>query len=293
MNTNGYRVKSLKEDDEDSKSRRKRRSKNDPIGRDFKCSVCNKTYLSEPAMNSHKKAKHSDICKDLKRGRGRPRKNPISPLEKAINSQNFGDLFFEKVIRKKEINEEFDIYEQIQLNLKNLYQMYYPTIFSKLASASEHNIGRILNEKEALIKILNNNTNEANLTNEEENRITDPKLSCDIIMSRYLFELKDKVNLQYFQFAFKFIILFREAINLYKPAFLKAEDKLSNENSYFTEENNAESVPDMCNEFITEFMENNQYFGLDQEELIEIIQHFCHWLFQNGYTTSRLALLNN
>lgn len=38
----------------------KRRSKNDSEGRNFKCNLCEKSYLSYPALYTHKKTKHPD-----------------------------------------------------------------------------------------------------------------------------------------------------------------------------------------------------------------------------------------
>lgn len=60
---------------------------------------------------------------------------------------------------------------------------------------------------------------------------------------------------------------------------------------YYTQHNNSEGLPDLCNDFITDFMEPKEYFGMDTMELIEIIQHLCHWLFIKNYTTSRLTLV--
>lgn len=54
---------------------RHRRSKNELEGRIFFCD-CGKSYLSQPALNNHKKTKHPEIHvgNGEKRGRGRPRK---------------------------------------------------------------------------------------------------------------------------------------------------------------------------------------------------------------------------
>lgn len=58
--------------------KRQRRSKNDTDGRNFKCSHCGKSYLSQPALTNHIKSKHKQDDPDfIKRGRGRPRKNVI------------------------------------------------------------------------------------------------------------------------------------------------------------------------------------------------------------------------
>jgi hypothetical protein len=55
--------------------RKKRRSKNDPEGRLYKCEECGKSYLSIPALTCHKKTKHNFGVGGEKKGRGRPRKN--------------------------------------------------------------------------------------------------------------------------------------------------------------------------------------------------------------------------
>ena len=41
------------------KKKQKRRSKNDVHGRDYKCTFCDKTYLSYPALYTHMKNKHA------------------------------------------------------------------------------------------------------------------------------------------------------------------------------------------------------------------------------------------
>ena len=64
----------------DKKAKGKRRSKNDIEGRIFKCSHCDKTYLSYPALYTHIKTKHSNQNDGNTpslhngRGRGRPKK---------------------------------------------------------------------------------------------------------------------------------------------------------------------------------------------------------------------------
>ena len=51
-----------------------RRSKKDNEGRDFKCQICEKTYLSNPAMYNHMKNKHAmDPTANKTSNRGRPK----------------------------------------------------------------------------------------------------------------------------------------------------------------------------------------------------------------------------
>jgi hypothetical protein len=61
-------------DSENREKIRRRRSKNDPEGRNFKCDECGKCYLSIPALTMHKKTKHNYGADGEKKGRGRPRK---------------------------------------------------------------------------------------------------------------------------------------------------------------------------------------------------------------------------
>jgi hypothetical protein len=105
--------------------------------------------------------------------------------------------------------------------------------------------------------------------------------TADEAFAKYILDAFPQTNREYFLFTTKFSILFRECINKFKPC----------DQGDYTMYNTAESVPDLCNEFITEFMEQYDYFGMDTNELIEIIQHFCHWLYENKFTTSRLTLL--
>jgi hypothetical protein len=107
---------------------------------------------------------------------------------------------------------------------------------------------------------------------------------ADEIFAKYIIEAYPQCNKDYFLFLVKFIVLFRECINK-----VKGVDDISSE---FTSFNKADCTPDLCNDFMTDFMEKNDYYGLDVNELIEIIQHFCNWLYENKHTTSRLTLLS-
>lgn len=125
--------------------------------------------------------------------------------------------------------------------------------------------------------------------------------SCDNIFVEYLDYLSHLCNKEYFLFAFKFIVLFRECINKYKNVELMNRKCILNEDipddvTEYTQQYNADQVPDLCNEFITDFLENANFFGMnseeDRNEFIEIIQHFCYWLFKKSFTSSKLTLLS-
>ena len=115
--------------------------------------------------------------------------------------------------------------------------------------------------------------------------------TVDDVMFEYLNKFKSNTNNEYFTLMIKFIILFRESFNI---------SAKKNDNSLMTEYStivNAENVPDSCNEFYTDFLEMNDFFGMNSDkekiEIIDLIQHFCIWLYKSFYTKSKLSLASN
>jgi len=173
-----------------------------------------------------------------------------------------------------------------------MYYSYSDKIFQKNPEIEKHNLlltfTKIIFEEEEIKE--NDKTEE----NEAQNNLLQYK-TIDEIFSKYLVEVVKDCNKEYFEFITKFVVLFRECINK-----IKYENSINNNNNgfgindaeEFSVNNNADTVPDICNEFITDFMESHDYFGLDTMELIEIIQHLCNWLYENKYTTSKLSLVS-
>lgn len=251
-------------DDKHEKERRKRRSKNDPSGRQHKCDICGKTYLSRPALSQHIKTKHQDRIGEYKRGRGRPRKNEGEQAV-TVNNNKYYDFFSRPNCKRGEHEEGFKYFEVLKANLKELYTEYHSVLNpNSLDIEKEHGLMKI----------------EINPENDHK----DPKLVVyDESILRYLSEAASKVNRTYFDFMCKFCILFRESYNRQKRNEKNEEEASS--------KHNAEEVPDRCNDFIADFMEKNNYFELDSTEVIDIIQHFCHWLYEKSFTTSVLSLM--
>ena len=80
-------------------------------------------------------------------------------------------------------------------------------------------------------------------------------------------------------------------MNNLRANLVKSEYQNEN-NKFYTQIFNAEMVPDICNDFFVSYMEPYQFFGLHKEELIELIQHFCYWLFVKRFTQSHLTLVD-
>ena len=137
----------------------------------------------------------------------------------------------------------------------------------------------------SILKNLNDKV-EINTTKEKKDK------TCDDVFFEYLNTFKDKTNEEFYILMIKFVLLFRECFNNNKN---KGKEPDQKEN--FAATLTPEGLPELCNEFYSEFMETNNFFGLNSEneksETIELIQHFCIWLFKNDYTKSKLSLANN
>jgi hypothetical protein len=134
--------------------------------------------------------------------------------------------------------------------------------------------------------ILKNLYENSDVTKKDKNQI-----NCNEAFYEYLNEFKDKTNEKHFKLLLKFVLLFKECYDISKNKDLKEEEK-----KYFTDILTPEGLPDLCNEFYGEFMDPNNFFDLNDDdernEIIEIIQHFCIWLFKKEYTKSKLSLAN-
>ena len=227
---------------------------------------CGKSYLSNAALQNHIKTKHPEILESQTiRGRGRPRKYlPQS------NTRDKYDTYFDSELRKEEEGKIIDNKHLVQEIYKFIYESKYS---DKLFSKPKH-------YKDD--KILNDLFFEKKLDNKSKNEKTEEE-----IFYEYLMEFKDKTNEKYFSFMIKFIILLKEFYFLHTIS--KIDNNKPEENKSFLLEN----LPDYCNEFYSEFLSKNDFFGIDENgEIIEIIIHFFTWLFKNEYTKSKLSLSN-
>ena len=112
--------------------------------------------------------------------------------------------------------------------------------------------------------------------------------TCDDAFSEYLISFMNKTNRKYFSLMLKIILLFRECYDISKNKDRNEEEKQAVTNSLSPQE-----LPELCNEFFA-FLEDNGFFGIigigEVNEIVEIVLHFCTWLFKNKYTLSKLSL---
>lgn len=212
--------------------------------------------------------KHADILAQLnivKRKRGRPRKYLVDPPD-SFEKIKFENYFNEEK-RKQELDsegkpKEINMTELAQKVFKDLYEKYKGSFYRDPINYEDVPLlNYLISKKELNLQI------------------------CNDIMCKYIDYVLPLTNEKYFEFILKFLILFKESVNL--------TQKKENETKEYTSIQSAEILPEQCNDFFSVFLENKMFFGFSEEEkneLIEIIQHFCYWLFTNSYTKSKLSL---
>lgn len=125
-------------------------------------------------------------------------------------------------------------------------------------------------------------------------------LNCEQIFTLYLREFSYMINENFYRKLLTFILLFRECLNIYgwqKRAEhevreyygqydyeRRLHDKLDSFDHYravceYTHINNAEFAPEIANEFVTVFYDENTNGHLTRPEIIDLTQHICNWLF--------------
>jgi len=221
------------------------------------------------------------------------------------NYKNFKNEISNLDILKKNLEYSEKDKNKIKENELNNYKNLKTNNFYLNNSLQKISDFKKLNNETSIFTNLSDNlttsrkNNIRKLSKNGEN-LSNKGICCDEIFYEYLKNISNLANKSYFLFAFKFILIFRECINTYKNIELQNSIIVLKENipdhiREFTQYYDAEQAPEMCNEFITDYLNHCDFFGFDKIELpeiIDIVQHFCYWMFENNYTSSRLSLLN-
>eukprot|EP01022_Parablepharisma_sp_SALTPOND_P013627 TRINITY_DN182_c0_g2_i1.p1 TRINITY_DN182_c0_g2~~TRINITY_DN182_c0_g2_i1.p1 ORF type:complete len:427 (+),score=53.64 TRINITY_DN182_c0_g2_i1:1754-3034(+) len=140
-------------------------------------------------------------------------------------------------------------------------------------------------------------------TKQEEDSFQKKKQKkCDEIFAEYLDSVARVVNKECYRQVLKFVFLFRECLNHYGERLNKSKQEPAGYNlgsngkaeegkqEEYCMNNNAEQAPEVSNEFVTLYLDEvKASFG--KMDAIELTQNFCGWLFNSGYTCSKLSLI--
>jgi hypothetical protein len=274
------------------KAKRHRRGKNEINERNYRCPDCDKCYLSGPALTTHRKAKHGFGNSEEKKNRGRPKRegqeklqnNPLYKFNNFFNDDKRKALFLAPSTNDKTITNTL-----VKEFLEKIFKQCKNELFKDFDEVEKYSFYKLIMDNwDKENPFPNQECFSAIRISETSNKIQ--SYSLDELFFLYLKEFSKKTNEEYFWFMIKFVVLFRECINTLRQNLVRKEDQNLNKTLY-TEIYNAETVPEICNDFFVEFMEPANFFGLNKDELIELIQHFCYWLYSKQYTQSHLTLL--
>ena len=240
--------------------------------RTFKCQDCDKSYLSYPALYTHRKQKHNENH-IIGGKRGRPKKLTPKNNQEKIKYNPLDASFFLKDERTGNVQNSEDFKFSINLAFNNLYnddkkdviKLKKMNFYSNLIS-------------HPFLKMFLNDNHDVNI------KIEDEEIAIDYVFIDYLNKMSLHCNKEYYAKLIMFVLLYREFINL------KKIDK----NKNYSNNHNAEDVPELSNDFINDFLEpENNYFDFDKEECINLTQNICHWMYENNFTSSKLSLISN
>ena len=155
------------------------------------------------------------------------------------------------------------------------------------------------------------------------------ELNWDEVWGIYLREVSQKVNAKFYKTLLKFVILFRECWNEYgwqkiiETEKLLADEKIkvdipvssipsTHKNALQQQQmiiigdiakkskegkedfclvNSAEWMPEVCNEFVTIFLEQREEY-IDRGDAIDLTLNFCSWLYKKGHTWIKNTIKN-
>ena len=192
-----------------------------------------------------------------------------------------------------------------QLHIKNIkevnYESEHPDGFNMEGDAAK-------NAEERINVVAVPEHTEECKRSEEADLMWKRQRCCDEIFAEYLNFVSRKVKKDYYSRVLAFIFLLRECVNecaerlnedkknlpseLFPP--MKQANKLPHDDAGLQEyclTSNAEQVPDVSNDFIMNYLPDNGIEFFSTNEAIDLTQNICHWLFINGYTCSKLSLI--
>ena len=128
------------------------------------------------------------------------------------------------------------------------------------------------------------------------------QVSCDEVLATYLVHVAKKVNKDYYVVLLKLVLLYRECFNSLATRLSEEKKKLAQililqlhhgpvlQNAEYSMVNNAEQLPDVSNEFMTNYLPKSG-LGLCFEEAKGFVLNLNYWLFHNRYTCSTISLV--
>ena len=281
--------------------RKKRSKKGDPVYRKYKCDFCGKTYLSCPALCTHKKLKHSlsyiskKYIENVENKKDKEEEEEIrfnkakAKFREFFNDEDKKPRFFDGNDEKDKIELSFKSDLIIRfLNKSSNYKSIEEYPFYKFVIEKwEKNLST--SEQKSFFQQMKNNYISIS-NNRRFKQCYVPPL--DGIFFLYLKQFIKEINYNYLNNIILFIVSLRTFINESKKAQV-TEDIIKDGKNEFTQLFNARDITEIANDFLIEFLPRYNDCINDEIkiEFINIFQHFCFWLYESDYSDSILSLI--
>ena len=265
----------------------------------FKCEHCEKLYTKNSSLKFHLKTKHNfELNGDESAKLGRP---TIESKSKENSFLVFNEYitFFDRnpnLLNRAKNGDKISL-DEIKQFIKETFELYRNFIFTNYGSAENYPLYQLVKDNweektpkihfESYIDDRNNKKKSDNLKIKKSN-----SPCIDELFYLYLKEYSEKTNKKYFKFMIKFIVLFREYINKFKKEIV-TEDIIIKDKKEYTQLFDGKEISELSNDFLLDFIDSNKISELNRDEITELLQHFCFWLYDNSYSESHLIKLNN
>lgn len=241
----------------------------------YSCNICKKTYLSYPALYTHKRNKHNII--------------PITGKEELFKYNTDKTMNTVKFKYSAIENEKYD-FSKLMEKVSNLYNQTLNSFFKNKNCILFSNEFKLEDHEGA--RILKNIIQ----SKERKNLIPEKDSSIDEALIIYILNFaKVTQNQKLIEIVIKFSILLREHINIVGWDYLRnfKENGLKIKFEYkgpYTTYNNCENVPDFVNDFISVFIPMDDLFYIEIQELYDLTKNLCNWLFVNDLTNFKVSM---
>jgi hypothetical protein len=278
-----------------TKQKRIRRSNQQIKDKNYKCPFCEKRYSSSAALTTHKKSKHYlnvNNTDEKNEDQSQTNKDKINKNDKqneTIIAQKQYISFLDTERRRPQSNEKEISLDLIKQYIKEGFFLYKDIMYIKREKVEDYPLYKTLiemweNEKPKIEYDSTTEEIEKQIKNKMEHTSNNKSVLIDKIFCLYLKELSKLTNNEYFIFIIKFIILFREYLN-------ESKKDINDINKEYTTMKNGNLIPEYCNDFFNDFLEMKNYFNLDRNEFIELVHHFCYWLYDNNFAPAHLSII--
>ena len=308
--------KNTKNDDEKIRKpgeKQKRRSKNECLGRDYKCG-CGKEYLSYPALYTHIKQKHDGKTPEgtnanqiqSGKGRGRPRKNFLLNEETQIRIKRENNRKYNE--NQSNVLKDFlnnnncprEYFQQGESKFLNIYK-FFGFIKSKDdimdINSDEYKIQELFSEElinessgykklyECLKGMKSKGISDIDKIEKKE------QITCDESFILYLFYISKYIKKDFCKINLMVLKHFRDLVNILGWNLISVYKSLDDEDisKDFSTVKDPLKIPLLANDFFNSYIKEVMK-DFDVYFAVVIISHYVFWLYANNLTSIKLNI---